>query len=502
MALLEYGATAGLAYTHNWDAEMQRQNYNEQADRQAKIDAENKAKILGDKLHFDHLSNTWDNKLMQGFAETRIREIGKFVAENPNYESDAGLWAQFNQMSDELTNNDIVARSMRIQQNYESLVGYMQQNPGAENDPAIQQQLTDYDNYIKTGSVDGVTTNSKEFMFRNPDEQFNAQENIAKAYSQLAPQETYDKSGVGIGATKTEVPDAALQSTAIGLLNGPDGWRYNNIWKAMTPDQQAFYQNDPVKWLMNTGRAYTQTGVQAGAVFAPQRNTGGSGKGGNGGAEGYSPFLNDFGRLQPMGAATYSNHVDTLIPITDGKMPVNGALRVSITGTDGQPTWVNLNSYSGTTVGASPTGRVMAGAAGELYTEVVVNAPVTKELMYGETPLLKSTSWWESTYDAGQEEDDPAYSSVVHLNKNSDGDNDGTVSITAWVPANVSNSSVRAYDSSASGQSNANKVEGVAVDQGVRDATFVNTGTLPSGQRVGIDANGVMYDYATMQVIE
>lgn len=501
MAFLNYGTTAGLSYVHNWDAEMQRQNYNEQADRQARIDAENKAKMLGDKLAFDHLSNTWDNKLMKEFAEGRIQEIGKFIAENPNYESDAGLWAKFNQMSGELTNNDIVSRSMRIQQNYESLVGYMQQNPGAENDPAIQAQLTEYDNYVKYGSVNGIPTDGKEFIFRNPDEQFDPQAAIAKTFSQLAPQETYDRSGVGIGATKTAVPDAALQSTAIGMLNGPDGWRYNNAWKNMSPDQQAFYQNDPVKWLMESGKAYTATGVQAGAVFAPQRPSGGGGSGGGGGASGaYSPFLNDFGRLQPMGAATYSNHVNTLVPIQDGKMPVNGALRVSVTGADGNPTWVTLNSYAGTTVGANPTGRVMSGAAGELYTEVVVTAPVTKELMYGETPLLKSTSWWESTYDVGQEENDPAYSSVVHLNKDEDGDNDGTVSITAWVPANISNSSVRAYDASASGQANTNKAEGVALNTLVANdlrSQVVEQRIATDGRTLGLLPDGTVIDMAT-----
>lgn len=503
MALLSFGATAGLAYRHNWEAEMQRQAFNEQADRQAKLDAENKAMMLGDKLQFAHASNTWDNKLLKEFSENRIKEIGKFATENPNFMNDAGLWAQFNQMSDELTNNDIVSRSLRVQQNYDSLVGYLQQNPGAENDPAVQQQLTEYDNYIKFGSVDGVTQNGKEFMFRNPDEQFDPLARTAEAFSQLAAVEDYDTSGVGVGATKTEVPKEAQYSTAVGLWNGPDGWRYQNAWKSMSDTDKSYYQNDPIQWIMGMGKAYTASSVNAGTVFAP-RSGGGSGSGSGSGGGMYSPYYNDFGRLQAGGGSIYSPNVGALLPIQDGSMFVDNPLQVKVIDKDGKESWRTLTSYNNTKVDAQPTGNVGVNPAGQAIAEVRVRVPVTEELAWGDDPLLNSTEWgWYS--DATDVEDNPAYSGVAKVETDENGDKTGYAWVKTWVPTSSDPAAIRNYDVAASGQSNANKAEGLALSNMTQSAiasqalAIGGSGvwTTDDGQYVTRKSDGKYYYIAT-----
>lgn len=503
MALLSFGATAGLAYRHNWDAEIQRQLMNEQADRQAQMDAQNKAMILGDKLKMAHASNTWDNKALKEFSENRIKEIGRFAAENPNFQNDAGLWAQFNSMSDELTNNDIVYRSLRIQQNYESLVGYMQQNPGAENDPAIQQQLTEYDNYVKYGSVDGITENGKEFMFRNPDEQFNPLAATAEAFSKLAPQERYAKrgEGVGIGATVTEVPEAAQYSTAVGLLNGPDGWRYNNAWNNMSEADKSYYQNDPVKWVMGMGKAYTARGVQAGTIFRPDSGgRGGSGTGAGGG--GFSPYLNDFGRLQP-GSSVYAPHVGTLLPIQDGKMSVNNPLRVKTIDANGQENWRVINGYTGTIVDSQATGNVSVDPSGQPIAEVTVKVPITEELRTGDDPLINSTDWF--FFEPENSENNPAYENVAKVETDAEGNNTGYAYIKTWVPTSADSGAIRAYDVAASGVGNAVKAEGQAVyalSAYERMSQVVEQRVLPDGRTLGKMADGTIIDMATGAIVE
>jgi hypothetical protein len=487
---MDFGATAGLAYRHNWQAVIQQQQQNELLDRQAELDAKNEAMMLGDKLKFAHASNAWDNKLLKEFSEQRIAEVGQFVLKSggwQNVRTSAPRWAEFNRMTDELVNNDILYRSLRIQDNHKALIDYLRKNPGAENDPDIQVQLQEYNNYVNNGSVDGITANAKEFVFRSPDSQFDAQKAIAEAYINLKGKETYDPRGVGIGATKTAVDPVALQSTAIGLLNGPNGWRFKRAWEAMSPEQQSFYGNDPVKWVSTAGSAYTVQEVKAGAIFKPE-SSGGSGRGSGGGGQAgaYSPFYNDFGRLAP-GQSTYSNHVKSLLPIKDGKMRVDGDLRVPVVGADGKMGWNIIKGYAGMQVDAYETGRVVMGPSGEFMAEVQVKAPIQKELMYGDNPMLKSTSFFEWTYDAGQEEEVDAYKGVVRLEKK-DGANTGNVFITTYVPAAVTQSSVREYDQQASGQLMANKVEGAALSTLNTQALNARAAEL-GGQGVG-ELNG------------
>lgn len=486
--MLEFGATAGLAYRHNWQAVIQQQQQNELLDRQAELDAKNQAMMLGDKLKFAHASNAWDNKLLKEFSEQRIKEIGEFTIKNRDFQTNAGKWAEFNRMTDELQSNDIVYRSLRIQDNHKALIDYLQKNPGSENDPDIQMQLQEYNNYVNFGSVDGVAGGGKEFVFRSPDAQFDAQKAIAETFINLKGKTTYDPKGIGIGATKTQVDPAALQSTAIGLLNGPNGWRFRRTWDAMSPEQQSFYGNDPVKWVSTAGSAYTVQDVKAGAVFKPESSGGGSGRGrGSGEDSGYSPFYNDFGRLAP-GQTTFTNHTKALLPIQNGKMRIDGDLRVPVVGADGKMGWNIVKGYSGMQVDAFDTGRVLMGPSGEFMAEVQIKAPVQKELMYGENPMLKSTSFFEWTYDAGQEQEVDAYKGVVRLEKKEDGSNSGNVFITTYVPLSVTQSTVREYDQQASGQANANKVEGGAINQLTMQAYNARAAEL-GGQGVG-ELNG------------
>lgn len=507
---MEFGATAGLAYRHNWQAVIQQQQQNELLDRQAELDAKNQAMMLGDKLKFAHASNAWDNRLLKEFSEQRVKEIGEFTIKNRDFQTNPMKWAEFNRMTDELQNNDIVYRSLRIQDNHRALIDYLQKNPGAENDPDIQKQLEEYNNYVNFGSVDGVTGGGKEFVFRSPDAQFDAQKAIAETFINLKGKTTYDPKGVGIGATKTQVDQAALQSTAIGLLNGPNGWRFRRTWDAMSPEQQSFYGNDPVKWISTAGSAYTVQDVRAGTVFKPESTGGGGrGRGAGGDMDGvYSPFLNDFGRLRPGGAPTWSKHTGVLLPINDGKMKIDGDVRVPVIGADGKTGWNILKSYAGMQVDAFATGRTMIGPGGEFMAEVQIKAPVQKELMYGENPMLKSTSFFEWTYDAGQEEEVDAYKGVVRLEKK-DGENTGNVFITTWMPANASQAAIRAYDKAASGQLNTNKAEGLAIEalntQGLKaraqELGGSAVGQLENGEYITV-VNGQYVSLATGQPVQ
>lgn len=506
MALLNYGTVAGLAYTPDWDQVMNRQFANEQADRQALIDSQNKAKMLGEKLRYDQLSNTWDNKINKQFAESRIQEIGRWVAENPNFENDAGLWGQFNQMSEELTNNETVYRSLRVQQNHDALVAYIQQNPGAESDPSIQQQLLEYDNYNRFGSTDGVTDSGKEFMFRNPDEQFDPLAATATAFSQLAQVEGYDRSGVGIGATKSEVPKEAQYNTAVGLLNGPDGWRYANAWKAMSETDKTYYENDPIKWIMGMGSAYTAKSVQAGTVFAPQRSGGsGGGSGGGGGAMAYSPYYNDFGRLTPGGAATYTPFANALLPITDGKMPVTAPLMVKVTDANGADSWRTLSTFTGGVYETNATGNKMLDPNGQPIMEVSMKVPLNAELGQGDTPLIDNSDWF--SWDPDEAKDVPAYSNVARVEKDADGNNTGYAYIRTWVPAPNSSAAIRNYDQVASGTANANKAEGYALytltlQERLSSVVPGSERTLPDGRTVGKLADGSYINMQTGEVIQ
>lgn len=166
----DFGLPKGLAVRVDTRQDIANIRRNEIAERQKRIDSQTKAKMLTDDLQFGNASNPWDHKLLKDFTESKLNDIGKFVTNNPDWDTDPGKLLQLNQLKRSLIDNDIVLRSERIKAHKDAMDKWLNDPKNKEmvNFDEVLQKRKEYENYINTGSIDGVEGNNIEFVWQQP----------------------------------------------------------------------------------------------------------------------------------------------------------------------------------------------------------------------------------------------------------------------------------------------------------------------------------------------
>lgn len=165
MAFLSYGQASGLAYRHNFQQDIANRHNNEMLDRQAQHDAETKAMMLGDMFQTTSANNAYDNAQIKDFSHKKIAEIGNFINENPDYQTNPMKWGHLKELQTSLLDNQFVKDGIANDKEYATMMDWVSKNPGSEQDPDIQKQLGKWNEYQKTGMIDGQ---KQRFMFFDP----------------------------------------------------------------------------------------------------------------------------------------------------------------------------------------------------------------------------------------------------------------------------------------------------------------------------------------------
>lgn len=220
--MAEYGIRQGLAQSFGYDQrinDMARQN---NAMRQAQIYSENKAKLLADDFDYNNAMNAWDNTAVKGFAQNKLKEIGKFMRENPDFESNLEKRVAYKNLTKELKDNKALNEGLQVDANIKAMQGYMND---PKNAPLVQSEdfepiKRQYENYLKTGSIDGNTANRKLFTFTPPEELVDTTPLLAK-YAQMAALNGKDMKWLakGAGSVHQFVTDADKAMAAEGVIN-------------------------------------------------------------------------------------------------------------------------------------------------------------------------------------------------------------------------------------------------------------------------------------------
>lgn len=236
MAFLDFGLNRGLAYRYNADKDIDNANQMYLLKRQARIDQENKAKLLGDKFKFGHADDPFNEARLDQFTDQKMIEIGKFVHDNPNFERNAAQWGAFQRMTNELLDNPIVTESMRVKAHRDAMNKYIQETPGAEELPDIQRMQQQYSQYTKHGSITDNPADRKEFMFYNPDDLIDTGSVIAKTFSQLQPNQIVLGPN---GSYKGQVYQEDLYGAAdLILKNMPVSMKLTKEWNAVKDSEE------------------------------------------------------------------------------------------------------------------------------------------------------------------------------------------------------------------------------------------------------------------------
>lgn len=227
--MADIGIRKGLAQSFGYDqatADLARQ---QDQMRQAKIYAENKAKMLAEDFDYNSAINAWDNTAIKEYAQGKIKELGAFVRENPDYLYNVEKRIAYNNIKRELKDSKPLMEGLQVDSNVKAMEQWKNDPKNAPllDTPEFQKTLQDYQNYIKTGSADGNTANRKLFTFYPPEELVDTTPLLSK-YAQMAAQNGKDIKYLakGAGSIHQFVSDSDKALAAEGALNDRELGRY------------------------------------------------------------------------------------------------------------------------------------------------------------------------------------------------------------------------------------------------------------------------------------
>lgn len=220
--MADFGIRRGLAQSFNYDqrvADIARQN---DQMRQAKLYAENQAKMQAEDFDYNNAMNAWDNTQVKEFAQNKIKELGSFIRENPDYKYNLEKRIVYNNIKKELKDNKPLLEGMQVDANVKAMQQYMND---PKNAPLVQSEefspiKQQYENYLKTGSTDGNLANRKLFTFTPPEELVDTTPLLSK-YASMAAQNGKDTKWLakGAGSIHQFVSDSDKALAAEGAIN-------------------------------------------------------------------------------------------------------------------------------------------------------------------------------------------------------------------------------------------------------------------------------------------
>lgn len=173
--MLEYGLRKGLAQDALYSQQVDNLHYNEQMNRQAQLMAEKKAAMLADDFDYTNAMNQHDNPLVKQFVQGKIKEIGAFINQNPDWQTNVGKRAQYKQLIRELKDNPDLNRGMLSDANYSQFqkdLAEKSKHPELFDAGAYNEVKKQWNNYIKYGNQFGEeaakTQGKTAFVYQQP----------------------------------------------------------------------------------------------------------------------------------------------------------------------------------------------------------------------------------------------------------------------------------------------------------------------------------------------
>ncbi len=267
---LEEGLLSGLSWKMSWDKDIEGLRYREERERRAKIDAANKAKMFADDFQYNNAMNVFDNPRVKEFSSAKIKEIGQFVNQNPDWETNMQKRAQYSQMIHDLKDNPELNRGLASDEGKKSFMKDLaekKKTPEFDED-AYNEVSKQWDNYQKYGNqfVTSADPNElqkaggyKEFNYNQPKDKLD----FAKRAEELVKGLGKVKTVGANGTTYEYTPQENAETAAFSLYN-------------QNPNQA---EREAKALGFNNGKDYVKKlftdrlGTAEGRGFAPQRES-------------------------------------------------------------------------------------------------------------------------------------------------------------------------------------------------------------------------------------
>lgn len=190
----EFGIVRGLAVDSGLDQATNDLFKFDEMNRRAQATSAAQAAMFADDLDFQNAANRHDNPLIKEFAKKQISAIGKFVSENPDWQTNVNKRSQINLMRRELKDNPELNRGLASDTAYKSYLGDLQEvakNPQQHDVDAYDNVQRQWNNYLQYGNQDGAEAlrneGKKAFIYQKPRDFINLPDTLLKAGQGINP---------------------------------------------------------------------------------------------------------------------------------------------------------------------------------------------------------------------------------------------------------------------------------------------------------------------------
>lgn len=238
----------GLAQDFGFDQAVNDLRYNQQLKKQATQLAEQQAKLFADDFQYNNAMNSFDNPRVKALAQNKIKEIGKFVNENPDWKTNITKRTMYSNMVHDLKDNPELNRGLISDKNFQEFQKDMAEkikNPGLYDAEAYDSIKSQWDNYNRFGNQFGEEAAKKEgirpFQYQAPLD-FVDLAKVGLDYGNKFNDFTHKKIKGGLGAYEEVPKEESLNAVTIDL--------YKRHERQLNKEAQKFGVN-PIEYAKN-----------------------------------------------------------------------------------------------------------------------------------------------------------------------------------------------------------------------------------------------------------
>lgn len=269
---MEYGTVLGLAQSTQADQRINDLRYQEQLKKQAAIEAANKAKMFEDDTDYKNAMNVFDNPIIKAKAQATIKELGRFMNENPDWETNAQKRLQRKEILGRLKDDPDLNRGLSSDTSFKQFqadLATKSKDPNVFDEAAYKEVMQQWKNYEKYGNqfaTDGVMAQKlgrQAFVYQQPQDLVDLNKEGLEYGNKFNKLDVKKLQGGGSGSYRTEANEEALTALATDM--------YQRNKRTMDLRfQQAGYK-DQISYAKELIRAGVKTSFDMGDIVGDRR---------------------------------------------------------------------------------------------------------------------------------------------------------------------------------------------------------------------------------------
>jgi len=217
MGFLDYGKARAATYVHNFDKDIDRLYQQEEYAARIRAEEQEKARFYAERLQKPETYTDYNSKRTTNFYNKKIDEVVNFINDNPNWENDIDGQMKFNELTNDIIDNDIIKEELQVQQELEKL-----KQARLKRDVSENKYTQMYDEYMAYANQDPENPEVSPFVYK--DFQEIRYQDVIKNASSLLATETYEEVGKNNIKQIKSVSPESLNSRIEEIRDDEEQW--------------------------------------------------------------------------------------------------------------------------------------------------------------------------------------------------------------------------------------------------------------------------------------